>query len=37
LDVIATLVNGPDPVSATAGFEFTSVLVQVLVVIPSTA
>ena len=37
LGVIATLVKGPVPVSASGGLEFTSEAVQVLVVIPSTA
>jgi hypothetical protein len=37
LGVTATVVNGPEPVSAIGGFELTSVAVQVLVVIPSTA
>ena len=36
LGVIATLVNGPVPVRASAGLEFTSEAVQVLVVMPST-
>jgi hypothetical protein len=37
LFVIATAVNGPDPVNANGGFEFTSVALQASVVIPSTA
>ena len=36
LGVIATLVNGPVPVRASGGLEFTSDAVQVLVVMPST-
>jgi hypothetical protein len=37
LGVMATVVNGPVPVRARGGLEFTSEAVQVLVVIPSTA
>ena len=36
LGVRGTLVNGPVPVRARGGLEFTSEAVQVLVVIPST-
>ena len=36
LGVIATEVNGPVPVRASGGLEFTSDAVQVLVVMPST-
>jgi len=35
--VTATVVNGPEPVNAIGGFEFTLVALQVLFVIPSTA
>ena len=37
LGVIATLVNGPVPLTASGGLEFTSETLQVLVVMPSTA
>ena len=37
LGVMATLVNGPAPVRARGGLEFTSDAEQVLVVMPSTA
>jgi hypothetical protein len=37
LGVIATVVNGPEPVNAIGGFEFKWELEQTLVVIPSTA
>lgn len=34
---MATAENGPDPLRASGGLEFTSAAEQVLVVIPSTA
>ena len=37
LGLMATLVNGPAPVRASGGLEFTSDAEQVLVVMPSTA
>jgi hypothetical protein len=35
--VTATVVNGPEPVKAIGGFEFTSVAMHALVVMPSIA